>query len=311
MRLVFQFPRFALGCLTAWFWAHGAPAAVIYETTSPYHHIQVVDQADRRTLSFDGTMETTMSLTNHLQGHFQYTEFFQMPWLWNARMTNVLMIGLGGGSTQRAYEHYYSNVVVETVEIDSAVAQVAKKFFQVKESPKQQIHIEDGRVHLRRSEKQYDAIILDAYVASRYGSFIPYHLATKEFFLLAREHLTTNGVIAYNVIGTLGGWRADILGAMSKTMNAVFPQVYLFPASDSLNVVLVGTKFAERMTPAGLERRAMELIQQRLVTLPSFLQRARAVQVQPPVSFERSPILTDDFAPIDNLLSGINRVDAR
>ncbi|MBI3414373.1 MAG: fused MFS/spermidine synthase [Verrucomicrobia bacterium] len=297
--------------LAGWLGVNCTPAAIVFETTSPYHHIQVVDQAGRRTLSFDSAMETTMSLTNSLQGHFQYTEFFQMPWLWNFRMTNVLMIGLGGGSTQRAYEHYYPGVVVETVEIDPAVAQVAKKYFQMRESATQRIHLEDGRVHLRRSEKQYDAIILDAYVANRYGSFIPYHLATKEFFLLAREHLATNGVIAYNVIGTLGDWRADILGAMFKTMKAVFPQVYFFAASDSLNVVLIGTKSTEHLTAAVLEQRALALIQQRRVTLPAFLQRVRAVRTEPPPSFELSPILTDDYAPVDGLLSGINGANAR
>ena len=116
---------------------HSTLAALVFETTSPYHHIQVVDLAGKRTLNFDGSMETTMSLTNALQGHFQYTEFFQMPWLWQSQMSNVLMIDLGGGSTQRAYEHYYPGVHVETVEIDSAVVEVAKKYFQVKESPAQ------------------------------------------------------------------------------------------------------------------------------------------------------------------------------
>ena len=38
------------------------------------------------------------------------------------------------------------------------------------------------------------AAVLDAYVQHRYGSSIPYQLATEEFFQLASDHLTTNGV---------------------------------------------------------------------------------------------------------------------
>ena len=87
-------------------------------------------------------------------------------------------------------------------------------------------------------------IILDAYVTGRYGSSIPQHLATKEFFELVRDHLTTNGVAAYNVIGNVNGWHAGIVGAIYRTLKTVFPQVYLFPARTSQNVVLVATRSA-------------------------------------------------------------------
>ena len=51
-----------------------ALGAVIYEVTSPYHHIRVVEERDLRTLCFDDAMESRMSVANPLQGHFEYTE---------------------------------------------------------------------------------------------------------------------------------------------------------------------------------------------------------------------------------------------
>src|SRR5207247_5227565 len=125
-------------------------AAVVFDTFSAYHHIQVVDAAGFRTLSFNGSMETRMSLANPLEGHFEYTEYFHMPWLWNHEIKRVAMIGLGGGSTQRAYQFYYTNLVIHTVEIDPAVVSVAKKYFGVTETPSHKIQTEDGRVFLRR-----------------------------------------------------------------------------------------------------------------------------------------------------------------
>src|SRR5688572_15116631 len=151
-----------------------AQARVVFETTSPYHHIRVIDQQGLRALSFDGSMETRMSLRDPLTGHFEYTEYFHMPWLWHSNLTNVLMVGLGGGSVQRAYEHYYPQVTIETVEIDAMVVRIAKEYFGFKESERQRVHVMDGRVHLRRTGTKYDAIIMDAYVKNRYGSFIPY-----------------------------------------------------------------------------------------------------------------------------------------
>jgi spermidine synthase len=262
----------------------------------------VVDDQGFRFLSFDGSQETRMSLLNPLQGHFEYTEFFHTPWLWNAQLTNILMIGLGGGSTQRAYQRYYPQVTVETVEIDPRVLQVARQFFFFTEGPTQQVHVEDGRVFLRRTETRYGAVLMDAYVQGRYGASIPYHLATKEFFELASRRLTTNGVFAFNVIGTLRGWHADMVGAVFRTMKSVFPQVYLFPATESQNVVLIGTKAAPPTDYNWLRQRAMLLMQKRQVTLPTFGQRLLSFHAEPPPDFQRCPVLADDFAPVDGLL---------
>jgi spermidine synthase len=275
-----------------------AGAAVVFERTSVYHHIRVLDEAGTRTLSFDGSSETRMSLGNPLQGHFEYTEYFHMPWLW-ANVSNVLMIGLGGGSTQRAYQHYCPAVNVETVEIDPMVVQVAQEYFFVKKTA---THISDGRVFLRRSTNCYDAILMDAYTENRYGSFLPQHMVTKEFFQLASEHLVTNGALAYNVIGQIQGTRADLLGALHRTLKSVFPEVYLFPAVDSQNVVLIATKSRLKYTPAVVEQRIAWLRQNQRIRLPTFAQRARAFRADGPAQWARSPVLTDDYSPIEGLM---------
>ena len=283
--------------------AFAAAPETIFEKTSAHHHILVYDKDGIRTLSFDGSMETRMSLRNPLEGHFEYTEFFHMPSLWNGLITNILMVGLGGGSTQRSYAHHYPHVTVETVEIDPAVLETAKAYFHFKESPKQIIHLADGRVFLRRTEKKYGAILMDAYVQNRYGSSIPYHLATKEFFALASERLTTNGVLAYNVIGSLQALNADIVGTIYKTMNSVFPHVYSFPARTSRNVVLVGTKSPDKITFNTLNTRAASLIHYKRITLPTFRDRLYSFRAEPPQNQQLCKILTDDFAPVDGLLS--------
>lgn len=276
-------------------------ADTVFETTSVYHHIRVVDQDGFRTLYFDDATETRMSLSDPTQGHCEYTEYFHMPWLWNSRLTQVLMIGLGGGSTQRAYERLYPEVTVDTVEIDPLVAQVARQHFGFKESPKQRVHISDGRLFLRRSQTRYDAILVDAYVQNRYGSSIPYHLATQEFFKLTADHLTTNGVLAYNVIGTLQGWRADLLGSLTKTMKTVFPQVCFFPATGSQNVVIIASRSAERVSLKVLQQRAAALTRSREAKGSNFFNRVSAFRAEPPPNSDQCPLLTDDYAPVDGL----------
>ncbi|HEY5043559.1 MAG TPA: fused MFS/spermidine synthase [Verrucomicrobiae bacterium] len=281
-----------------------AQRVVQFDRISAYHQIQVYDENGKRTLSFNGSWETTMSLTNPLTGHFEYTEYFQMPWLWNHDIKRVLMEGLGGGSTPRAYQHYYTNVMVDVAEIDPVVVEVAKKYFNVVETPRLKIHITDGRVFLRQTTNIYDVILMDAYSTTRYGSSLPRQLTTKEFFTLASQHLSTNGVLAYNVIGQIQGFRATLIGAMYRTMSAVFPHVYMFPAVESQNVVFVATKSDEPFTYARAEQESQKLISSWTVTLPTFSLRVKSFMDLRPPTTDTSPLLTDDYAPIDSLLQG-------
>jgi spermidine synthase len=224
-----------------------------------------------------------------------------MPWLWNPEMTNVLMMGLGGGSIQRAYEHYYPDVRIQTVELDPMVVEVAKDYFRFKESSRQKVAVADGRVYLRRHREKYGAIIMDAYSTSRYGSYIPHHLVTREFFELAFERLTENGVLAYNVMGSTRGWRSELVGAVYKTLKAVFPRVYLFPAGETRNVVMLATKSEQAVTHRQLQQRADQLIRQGTIKLPRFPALLRSFQNRPPPGSYGGPVLKDDYAPVHGL----------
>jgi spermidine synthase len=277
-------------------------AIVVFSAFSAYHHIEVIDEGGVRTLSFNGSMETRMFRELPLRGHFEYTEYFHMPWLWNTNMKRVLMVGLGGGSTQRSYQHYYTNVLVDTVELDPVVVSVAKNFFHVTETPTHKIYMNDGRVFLKRTTNVYDAIIMDAYATTRYGSSIPPHLTTKEFFMRASSHLTTNGVVAYNIIGQVQGWNADIVGALFRTMREVFPQVYLFPATETQNVVLIATRSAERFDAARVQKEAAALVRNQTVTHPLFAERLQSFSATPPATAARSPVLTDVRSGVEGLL---------
>ena len=281
-----------------------AEGAVRHRSQSAHNQITVEDKGGYRMLRFNGSMETRLLIANPLLGHFEYTDYFQMPLLWNPKAKRVLVMGLGGGSTQRAFQHYFPTVHVDTVELDPTVAKVAKEWFGVKENKTHKIHISDGRGYLRRNkERKYDAIMMDAYSSNTYGSFIPYHLATKEFFQLASEDLTVNGVLAYNVIGTYNEWRADIVGSMYRTMKTVFPHVYHFPAADSRNIVLLGVKAKTGGLTSATLRARLGLLRRAQPKLPAhFGPRLGRIQANAPLSAAKSPVLTDDHAPISKLL---------
>lgn len=277
-------------------------AEVIHQTTSAYHNIKVIDTDGARYLYFDNATETRMSLDNPLEGHFEYVEYFHIPWLIKDSIRKVTILGLGGGSIQKQVEHYYADVNITTVELDPKVVDVARQYFFVKQSDRHKIIIEDGRMFLRRSNERYDLIILDAYTADRYGSYIPYTLVTKEFFALAKDRLNPNGVLAYNVIGSIYGGSRDIVTAIYKTMKVVFRQIYMFPASTSRNVVLIATDSEDMLTRQQLEQKAELIMAGRKNGYPDLKARLKNLRTGAPLGLARATVLTDDFAPIEGLL---------
>jgi len=117
-----------------------------------------------------------------------------------------------------------------------------------------------------------------------------------------RDHLNPNGVVAYNVITILRDYNADIVGAMYRTMKEVFPQVYRFESKESLNDVLIATVSPDKMDIATLRKKAADLIASKKIALPDFMVRVERFVDTLPENYANSPILTDDFAPVEGLI---------
>ena len=78
----------------------------------------------------------------------------------------------------------------------------------------------DGRPHLRLTDRRYDIIVVDAYKQP----YIPFYLATREFFELTRERLTPDGIVALNVATVPDDDRLS--RAIASTLLAEYPQVW-------------------------------------------------------------------------------------
>jgi spermidine synthase len=287
-----------LACLLAA--SFPADAAIVYERDTLYHHMVVEDTGDVRTLWFDAAPQSSMLLVDPFEGALEYTDYFHMPFVFNQNIRRVLFIGLGGGSGPKRFLYDYPDVQVDVVEIDPAVVEVAQEYFYVEDDPRLKIFVEDGRVFLSRSKERYDLIVVDAYLSSAYGPYIPFHLITREFFEEARDHLTVGGVLSYNVVGTILGLESEQVRSIYRTMSEVFPSLYLFPAETSMNVVFTAIKRKVNFTPEEVNLIGNRLFLERKVRIPAFGRRLmRCIAWAPFVG--DVPVLTDDFAPIESL----------
>lgn len=277
---------------------------VIYEYDSVYHHIRVTQDGDIRGLRFDNNhYQSLMDIRSPYSGHFHYIDLLFTPFIFNSEIEDVLILGLGGGSAQKLFNYHQPELDILSVELDPAVVDVAEEFFfyDADELP---VVVSDARMYLSRNSGKHDLIIQDTYSSNVYGTFIPFHLATLEYFTLVRDRMTDDGIFAVNVIGTVyGGEPNRVITSVYRTMHEVFPHLYLFAAQDVQNVVIVATRNQERLGRAELQARAQALVANRSAEFPpGFLSDLANFYDSPPSGLSSAIVLTDDYAPTDNLL---------
>ena len=285
--------------LAAWaVFPHGIrPASagrLLYETESAYNYIQVVQVGSTRELILDeghaihSEYDPGSSLTGGYWDYLMLAPFFRhSP---PPAPSGAAFIGLAAGTSATQYrEAFGPSVDLVGVEIDPAIVAVGRRYFDLGAS-RVHVVVADGRYWLVTRGARYDTIVVDAYQQP----YIPFHLATREFFEAARRHLAPGGVVAVNVGRTPTDYR--LVAAIASTMRPVFPSIFLLdvPGWDNTIVYASTERIALSEVEANLSSVQRPLVQE--VAAEALAQgRLR-------VSPYRGQGYTDDLAPIDRLV---------
>ncbi|MGZ5314236.1 MAG: spermidine synthase [Solirubrobacterales bacterium] len=197
----------------------------------------------------------------------------------------IAILGNAAGTTARAYGHFFPETEVDGVEIDAKLTELGERYFDL-DNPNLETFHEDARPWLEDSEGGYDVIMVDAYRQP----YIPFYLATREFFELARDKLAPGGVVIVNAGHPEGN--DDLEKVLGATMADVFETVIRDPIEDT-NTLLLGSD-----GPASGQRLA-----EAIPRLPGELRVPAAVEserIGP--RLPGGEVYTDDVAPVEWLI---------
>jgi spermidine synthase len=156
--------------------------------------------------------------------------------------------------------------------------------------PNLNVIIGDGRWNLEQSPYKYDIIAVDAYRPP----YIPAHMTTQEFFQIAADHLTEDGVLTINSASVPGDRR--LIDGLATTMGTIFPSIYTVDIPGSLNTMIFATK--QKTAPENFAANLVALSKDPAVH-PLLIASMQTAFANLKTGYETTTVFTDDHAPIE------------
>ena len=261
---------------------------VLFEGESEEQYIRVIEQEDGDRALELNEGQATHSLYrpgSYLTGDV-WDGYLVAPFaVRDSAPERIAILGNAAGTTARAYGHYFPQTEVDGVEIDAKLTELGERYFDL-ENPNLQVFHEDARPWLEDSDGDYDVIMVDAYRQP----YIPFYLATEEFFELVRDRLAPGGVVVVNAGHPEGN--DDLEKVLGATMAEVFPTVLRDPIEDT-NTLLIGSE-------------APGSAQQLADAVPGLPGELRVIAARESGNVEQrlpgGEVYTDDVAPVEWLI---------
>ncbi|MDH3646429.1 MAG: fused MFS/spermidine synthase [Gammaproteobacteria bacterium] len=276
-----------------------AAEVILHTEKSLYRNIEVFEDGDIRCLRFTvRRRESRQSCIDPDEPDrlvLPYTPVAFGGLLINPAPKRVLLVGLGGGTIANVFARLYPGISIDAVEIDPAVIEVARNYFNFAERAGTRVFAQDGRVYARRALRngaRYDYILVDAFD----GDYIPEHLMTAEFLEECRQLLTNQGVLVANTFSS-----SRLYNSESATYESVFGD-FLNLRRRFSNRVIVAAK--NGLPSPGTLKSNIALVEANLARFDIDLEQILALDRGKDWR-GKARVLTDQYAPA-NLLRGRN-----
>lgn len=259
-----------------------------YNRVFIFDSIEPVSQRPIRVMStYFPQWESAMFLDKDDDLVVEYLKFFRLAVHFKPGLGSALLIGGAGFSYPKDFLKKNPDASMDVVEIDAGLTELAKQYFGFEENPRLYIYHEDGRTFLNRGGRKYDAILIDAFKAIQ---SVPYQLTTEEAVKKMHEMLADDGVLLINIISSIEGVKGKFFRAEYWTIRSVFSNVYVIPVTD-----VDDGNAVQNLLLVALKNKKEPLFKSENPEFNGYLSQLWKKEI-----LRDMPLLTDDFAPVDN-----------
>jgi spermidine synthase len=193
---------------------------------SPYGRIVITGEASQRTFWESGSPLYSGSnlIASEEKVHYGLCQL--------ERVENVLLVSGGLGETI-AEINKYSPAHIDYVELDPMLTETAVSLGVLKQAPFLEIMNTDGRSHIKKTKRKYDAIIIDL---PDPDTFQINRFFTSEFFSLTKKILKDGGVLSISMEYSpnyISDIRREKFSTIYNTARRHFRNVLVLPGEDA------------------------------------------------------------------------------
>lgn len=169
---------------------------ILFEIESNFHNIKVIENEVGKFLHYADTYQAGFINIEFYKGNLPYINYFLIPYLMNPKIKNILLIGMGSGKIINDFEFLFEDLnAIDVVDLEENIVDIAKNYFDFKQSEKFNFILQDGLTYLRNNKKKYDLIVVD--VANNDG--IDLRFLSNDYFLSIKKSLKKDGIFVSNM----------------------------------------------------------------------------------------------------------------
>jgi spermidine synthase len=207
---------------------------VIFQKQTRFNDLTVIRKRNIITLWSGSNKQTEIHANNPLCTRLEYSRNFFLSLAFHPDPASILVLGLGGGAIPSLLHSILEKAVIDVVEIDPEMPAIAKKYFYFSISERLRLFIDDAFFFIRDSQKNYDIILMDAYIENQ----IPETVDSTAFFAEAARVLAPNGIFVANLMTVNKEHFENII----ERMSGVFKDIRVLPGITSTNSLVFAAR---------------------------------------------------------------------
>lgn len=235
----------------------------IYRIEKGALHLEVHESRQWRWLSLGDRPDIVQALFNRKHPHhpmMPYCIGMLTALLLQPQARQALNLGLGCGAFERYLLRHYPQTALTSVEMQGAVVDVARRFFDLPTN--YPVVIDDAASYLKHCHQSYDLILCDLHDGERQPA-----VRDEEFLLNLSRCLSDTGVVSMNLFGAREDYE---LVALLLCLRRQLPHTVLLKPPRSQNLILLASRQPLPGMP-DLRRRADAICQQSALALHDYL----------------------------------------
>lgn len=208
--------------------------SVIFQKQTRFNDLTVIRKRNIITLWSGSNKQTEIDANNPLCTRLEYSRNFFLSLAFHPDPGSILVLGLGGGAIPSLLHSILGKAVIDVVEIDPEMPTIAKKYFYFSISERLRLFIDDAFFFIRDSKKNYDIVLMDAYIENQ----IPETVDSTAFFAETARVLAPDGIFVANLMTVNREHFENII----ERMSGIFKDIWLLPGTASTNSLVFAAR---------------------------------------------------------------------